>query len=126
LVKFRSFRFTLPLVTPSGNQTRQWDRSRNWKRIKSEKEGFLWELKINELDRIEFKCTFQKKRRVEFRSFRKRLLDDDNLIQGFKMLRDALEEMGIIWKDSPEYLDAEYYQEIDRDNPRTEIVVRDV
>ena len=44
-------------------------------------------------------------------SYRSRLLDQDNLIGGSKLLIDALCDEGFIWDDCPKYLrTAEYHQ----------------
>tara|TARA_B100000676_G_C17868557_1_gene727274 strand:- start:319 stop:690 length:372 start_codon:yes stop_codon:yes gene_type:complete len=42
---------------------------------------------------------------LEIVSYRKRLLDYDNLVGGVKQLLDAMIDEGYIWDDSPKYLD---------------------
>jgi len=71
----------------------------------------------------QYKVIPGERRRVEFHSYRPRKIDDDNLNGGFKQVRDVLEDMGLIWRDSPKFLDAEYYQYTDRKNQRTEIII---
>ena len=51
-----------------------------------------------------------KKLNLEIVSYRKRLLDYDNLIGGCKQLIDAMIEEGFIWDDSPKYLDLKVKQ----------------
>jgi len=46
-----------------------------------------------------------------------------NLVAGFKYLEDQLQRMGLIWRDSPSYLEANYYQQTDGKDPRTEIII---
>jgi len=125
--KIKRLTIELPsIVTPSGNETRQWDRQRAWSKFTSEKKLYRNLLGLAGACEEKYRCAPHAKRSVEFRSYRKRIIDDDNLVQGFKMLRDMLQEMEIIYRDSPRYLEAHYHQELDRDNPRTELVVRDV
>ena len=126
--KPKSFQINLPtIITPSGNETARWIWAHDLKRIGQEKRLYLGMLQLCLGSRREaFQVELGARRAVEFYSFREQLLDDDNLTQGFKMLRDALKKMGIIHDDSPKYLEATYHQEVDRKNPRTEIVVRDV
>ena len=53
-------------------------------------------------------------------SFRKELLDYDNLVGGAKLLVDALVDQKLLFDDSPKYADITYFQKVDKD-PRTEI-----
>lgn len=57
-----------------------------------------------------------KKRRVKFtRWYRpgQRPYDNDNLVAGFKPLRDCLRLTGIIKDDSPKWLETQYHQEME-------------
>ena len=36
---------------------------------------------------------------------------------------DTLERMGLIWRDSEDYLEAKYYQYTDGKDPRTEVII---
>ena len=47
---------------------------------------------------------------LEIVSWRKKLLDYDNLVGGCKQLIDAMIEEGYIWDDSPQYLDLKIKQ----------------
>lgn len=49
---------------------------------------------------------------VKVTSVRKRALDSDNLIGGFKGGRDALKRLGLIIDDSPKFSDFSYAQKI--------------
>lgn len=61
--------------------------------------------------------------KVEVASYRKRLLDFDNLVGGTKLIVDALRKLGIVYRDSPKWLDLGVRQEIDGKHPRTEIFI---
>jgi len=63
------------------------------------------------------------KRAITFRSYRTRRIDSDNLVAGAKYFMDTLEDMGLIWRDSPKFLDATYFQYTDGTNPRTELII---
>lgn len=52
-----------------------------------------------------------------------RELDHGNLVGGCKPLVDALVQEGVIFDDSPAWLEATYAQGKGRGNPRTEVVV---
>jgi len=63
----------------------------------------------------------RKKKKVVITSYRKRLLDKDNLYAGAKPLVDALEKAGLIWDDSPKWINLEVKQAVDGKNQRTEV-----
>jgi len=113
------------IVTPSGNEFKRWLRvGLYWKfgQIKKNYHNML--LLCNAHDE-KYKIKSKRKRRVTFYSFRGRLIDDDNLSEGFKYLRDKLIEFKLIYDDSPKYLDARYEQRLDTPL-RTEIVIEDL
>lgn len=62
-------------------------------------------------------------RAVRIMSYRRRLLDKDNLIGGTKPIVDALKSCGFIWDDSPEWIELYVDQDVDTKRPRTEIEV---
>ena len=68
----------------------------------------------------------KKKKKVIITSYRKRLLDKDNLYAGAKCLGDALKKAGLIWDDSPKWINLEVKQAVDGKNPRTEVVIENV
>ena len=68
----------------------------------------------------------QKKVKAVITSYRKRLLDTDNLYSGIKPLGDALKKAGLIWDDSPKWINLKARQIVDSKNPRTEIVIENV
>ncbi len=51
------------------------------------------------------KCNHKQKFKLQIISYRKKLLDKDNLYGGCKGLIDALISEGFIFDDSPEYID---------------------
>lgn len=61
--------------------------------------------------------------RVTITSYRRRLLDPDNLVHGCKPVLDAIKRLGLIRDDSPRWLDLEVKQELlaAGDLPHTEI-----
>lgn len=67
-----------------------------------------------------------KRRRVEILSWRARFLDKDNLYGGAKILIDALRDVGLIFRDSPKWVDVNVYQKIDGKNRRTEIRIAEI
>ena len=70
-----------------------------------------------------YKAKPKERRIVHYHSYRPRKTDVVNLVAGFKYLEDQLQRMGLIWRDSPTYLEAKYYQYTDGKNPRTEVVI---
>jgi Holliday junction resolvase RusA-like endonuclease len=60
-------------------------------------------------------CTTR--RRVTFISYRKRMLDTDNLSGGLKALRDALVEAGVLRDDSPTWATFTYDQKPASESP---------
>ena len=55
---------------------------------------------------------------LEIVSYRKRLLDYDNLIGGCKQLIDAMIDEKYIYDDSPKWLDLKVKQVLNKDRPR--------
>jgi len=111
------------IVTPSQNQIVHWQRARYYSNIPQLKKTYWNMLLLCNAYEGKYKARPGEKRAVSFFSFRPRKLDDDNLIGGMKYLRDTLEDMGLIWRDSPTYLEAKYHQYTDGKDPRTEIVI---
>jgi Holliday junction resolvase RusA-like endonuclease len=64
-----------------------------------------------------------RKWKVIITSYRKRLLDKDNLYSGVKPLCDSLKKAGLIWDDAPKWLDLDVRQVVDGKNQRTEIEI---
>ena len=108
----------LPLVTPSNNRLL---RMHYFARKKQKETCLKWLIAAGAKD-LRFQA-LEEKRVVEIHSFRKRRLDPDNLIGGMKLLIDSLCDVGLIWDDSPKYLDLTVIQETERKNPRTEIKI---
>jgi len=111
-------KITLPIVTNSPNRLLRM----HWtERYKLQKDyGYLIKAAIEDKHRIKYMYEYRK---VEIFSYRKQLLDPDNLVGSVKLLLDAIEEAGLIWKDSSEYLSLSVFQEIDKKNPRTEVII---
>lgn len=111
----------LPLVTPSLNELLRI----HFRKRKRLKQDYEWQLIASGANDSQYKVNGIKKRRVEIRSFRSRLLDQDNFIGGLKPLLDSLVEMDLLLDDGPEYLSLKAEQENSRDQ-RTEIIIEDM
>jgi hypothetical protein len=112
----------MPILTPTANELNRLRWARNWKAIKQMKHDYFNLLLLCGAHEEIYRARPREKRRVTFCSFRPRLLDSDNLAGGFKYLRDTLESMGLIYRDSPRYLEASYKQETGQP-VRTEILI---
>jgi Holliday junction resolvase RusA-like endonuclease len=114
----------LPFVTPSVNKLLRmhyFARKREQDKYKKWLAAAFGEYTLGAVDR-RFNAE-KEKRHLEIRSFRKRRIDPDNLIGGMKLLIDALCDVGLLWDDSPRYLDLTVIQETDGKNPRTEVSI---
>ncbi len=113
------------IITPSGHEFKRWLRVGLYWKFAEIKKNYHNMLLLCDAHNEKYKVKNKDKRRVTFYSFRKRLLDDDNLSEGFKYLRDKLIEFKLIYEDSPKYLDTKYKQKIDTPL-RTEIIIEDL
>jgi len=114
----------IPIVTPSLNELinmHYHDKARLKKSYKAHIEGAVHDMgmKIERMKR-------PKKRTVKIYSFRKRECDRDNLIGGMKPFIDAIRELGLIWDDSPKYIDLNIFQLEDKYDPRTEVFIEEM
>jgi len=110
------------VVTPSQNQIARWLQYEYYRIIQMKKT--YWNmLLLAAAHEDKYKAKPEEKRIVHFYSYRPRKIDSDNLSGGMKYLRDQLEQMGLIWKDSPRYLKSKYFQYTDTKKPRTEIII---
>ena len=114
------------VITPSRNQIDSWLTTHNYKAINQIKKEYKILLISAKADEEKWQVKGTEKRRVEFWSYRPRLLDSDNLSGGMKYLRNMLTEMRLIYDDSPQYLDAKYYQVLERKASRTVLVIMDI
>jgi Holliday junction resolvase RusA-like endonuclease len=78
---------------------------------------------INAAIENKHKVRVKEKRKLEIYSYRKQLLDPDNLYGSVKFLLDAIQQADLIWDDNPDYLSLSVCQEIDKNNPRTEVII---
>ena len=95
----------------------------HWTKQRQLTKDYMWELVAVDAHNPKYKVNGPEKRAVRFMSFRKELLDFDNLVAGFKCLVDALVDLELLFDDSPKYADISYFQKRDRDNPHTEILI---
>jgi Holliday junction resolvase RusA-like endonuclease len=75
---------------------------------------------------IHFKRAVPKRMKVVITSYRKRLLDEDNLYGGAKPLLDALCDMFLIVDDSPEWIDLKVNQKQQSVGEHTSIKIEEV
>ena len=91
------------------------------------KDDFAWEVfaELQEQNPDYEVITTPRKMKLNIVSYRKSFLDKDNFIGGLKPLIDAIKELKLIYDDSPEFLDDDYKQKIEkkRKNQRTEIII---
>jgi len=91
------------------------------------KDNFAWEVfaELQEQNPDYEVITTPRKMKLNIVSYRKSFLDKDNFIGGLKPLIDAIKELKLIYDDSPEFLDDDYKQKIEkkRKNNRTEIII---
>lgn len=105
--------FVLPLIAHPIQSRNVWD-TRHWSKRAKERELWGWLLREavgHTSPQVLAALTQPTCTDVWFVSCRARLLDDDNLVGGFKYCRDALKHLGWIVDDSPTWLQATYRQE---------------
>lgn len=85
--------------------------------------SYGWELVAIGAHDLKYKVEWKERRYAAITSFRKQLLDPDNLVGGAKLLVDALVDQRLLFDDSKKYTEIIYSQEIDTKDPRTEIKI---
>lgn len=95
----------VPLQVPSLNVTSKM----HW--LKYQREKKMWQFAIWAVGQALIKSRNTPFTRITLRSYRKRLLDRDNLIGGAKMVIDAIRDLKWIVDDDPAHLTVEYVQE---------------
>ena len=114
-------RIPLPIQLPTPNQILRMS-IRQQTQLKKD-----YQLLLNVVWEPKYRQPEGERRRVEIISYRKKLLtDDDNLRFMGKFLTDALVKSGFITDDSRTYIDHVVTQKTDRENPRTEILIRTI
>lgn len=98
----------LPIKTPSRNEL---DRTHFQVRKRS-KRDIAWLLKIAGAMEEKYKAKWKEVRSIEIISYRKDLIDYDNLIGGFKDLLDVLEDVGLVFNDNSTYLIHKLHEQI--------------
>ena len=110
----------LPIVTPSPNKLLRMHFTERT-RLRNE---YGWLLVAAGAKDEQYQAGWKEWRQVEIMSFRKRLLDPDNLVGSMKILLDAMQEVGLLFDDSAKYLTLAVSQTITKDEPWTEIKIR--
>jgi hypothetical protein len=114
---------SLPVTTPSLNKLLRT----HYRERKRMKKGFEWEFLVAGACESQYRIDGAKKRRIELKAFRARLLDQDNFIGGLKPFLDGLIELELIHDDSPEYLEFRAEQiKAGKVDQRLEITIEDV
>tara|TARA_R100000152_G_scaffold18399_1_gene10192 strand:+ start:7058 stop:7432 length:375 start_codon:yes stop_codon:yes gene_type:complete len=106
----------LPLRLPSRNLTNKW----HWS--KKSKEKSIYKLLIRNQMRLKKiqKTKPKEKFLIAIISYRKRLLDYDNL--DVKLILDALCDEGFIWDDAPKYIKKPIIEQHKDKNERIQII----
>lgn len=91
----------LPIVTPSNNQLLR--KYRHWAVKRRLMVSYMDELMVamKESEYSNDELLTEGKRECRIISYRKRLLDDDNLAGGMKILLDSIVKMGLLKDDKP-------------------------
>jgi len=113
-------KITIPVIVPSVNETNKlhWGaRDRLKKSYVAHISGAIhdMDMKINKLKR-------PKKRRLMIYSYRKKIMDPDNIISSHKEMIDAIKDLGLIWDDSEKYIDLRVFQ-LEHPEQKTEIFI---
>jgi len=95
-----SIQIILPIKTPSRNEL---DRIHFQVRKKS-KEDIAWLIKIAGGMDEKYLAKWKEVRSIKIVSYRRHLLDWDNLVGGFKLIIDCLEDIGLVFNDNSKYL----------------------
>lgn len=107
------------VVTPSLNKLLRM----HFRKRMALKKEYEWLLIAAGANELKYKAGWCERRRVSVTSYRKALLDFDNLVGSFKIMIDALQSQELIFLDEPKYLDLTVSQELDPKNIRTEILI---
>ena len=113
----------LPFVTPSNNELLR--KYRHWAVKRRLKTYYMDEIMIYILEHNLKDIQTDGKRECKITSYRKRLLDKDNLYGGVKPLVDVIVKYGILIDDNPSVCDLKVGQEKSR-TPKTVIELRDI
>ena len=100
----------IPIIIQSLNQTLRQHWGAKSRTKKKYKELISKQMLINRIK----KTNVGVKWNVTITSYRKRLLDKDNLIGGAKSLLDSLCDEGFIFDDTPDMVNVRYYQQISK------------
>ena len=99
----------------------------HWAVRKKLKDDLAWEVfaELNKVDPGHEVVRTPQKVFMKITSYRKSFLDKDNFFGGLKELIDVIKELRLIYDDSPEYLNLEAEQKIEkkRKEQRTEIFI---
>ena len=97
----------LPIKTPSRNIL---DRTNHWVRKKN-KQNIAWLFKIAGAMEDKYQARWKEIRSIKIISYRKDLIDGNNLVGGFKDLLDVLEDLKLVFNDNSTYLKHELHEQ---------------
>ena len=121
-------KITIPIIVPSVNETNKlhWGaRDRLKRSYVARIRGAISDMRNEKGEQLGItKMKKPKKRRVMIYSFRKKIMDRDNIWASHKQLIDALKELGLIWDDSEKYIDLRVFQ-LEHPEQKTEIFIED-
>jgi Holliday junction resolvase RusA-like endonuclease len=113
-----NLKFTIPVEVPSLNKLLRMHWAKRG-RLRMDIVHEIWAASGCALPHVREKRV----KEVRITSYRKKLLDADNLTGGAKIHVDALKSLGMIYDDSPAWIELHVEQVKDGKNPRTEIEV---
>jgi Holliday junction resolvase RusA-like endonuclease len=117
-------KFTILTELPSANKLLRM----HWAKRRQIKAVILTELWVQKLGQGIFNTGERKKikKSVLITIYhRTRRFDKDNAYAAVKPVVDCLRQLGLIYNDSPRWLDLGVCQELDHKNPRTEVEIKE-
>lgn len=101
-----SYEITIPDVPPSLNkQGRSWGKAFRLKREWNDSMGWSLKLQKGVFPKLEKLALAKTKMRVEITVHSERQRDEDNLRYCEKIIYDAMQQLGILYNDSPDYVE---------------------
>jgi len=97
----------------------------HWAERRRLKAVFITEIWANLVGGVDFPIKREQiKKKLIITLYRRgRRYDQDNAYGACKPIIDSLRDLGLIWNDSKRWLDLDVRQELDHENPRTEIEI---
>ena len=106
----KSEKIIIPIIIQSLNQTLRQHWGAKSRTKKEYKVLIRNQMRLNRIKKTDVAVRWN----VTITSYRKKLLDKDNLIGGAKSLLDSLCDEGFIFDDTPDMVSVRYYQKISK------------